>query len=215
MHFLITAGPTREYIDPVRFLSNGSTGKMGYACATAAVRRGHKVTLVSGLVNLAKPKGVDLIKVTTSDEMAKAVRKIFNQCDCVIMTAAVSDYKPLKREKYKIQKIYHTMSLTLRRTIDILAELGNDKVHQLLIGFAVQDRSPKQNAIRKMSQKNLDVVVLNSPASFGADHIDAQVLQRGGSWEEFPNTSKNTLATTIVRLTERQYKEAAVKTDNT
>ncbi|MCK4627966.1 MAG: phosphopantothenoylcysteine decarboxylase [Sedimentisphaerales bacterium] len=215
MHFLITAGPTREYIDPVRFISNGSTGKMGYACATAAIRRGHKVTLVSGPVNLTKPKGVKLIKVTTSDEMAKAVRAVFDRCDCVIMTAAVCDYKPEKPANQKIKKTDQPFSLKLKRTIDILAELGRVKEEHLLIGFAVQDRSARQNARRKMSQKNLDVVVLNSPAAFGADRTDAQILPHGGSWEKFPNTRKNTLATAIVRLAERQYKEAAVKTDNT
>ena len=205
MHFLITAGPTREYIDPVRFISNGSTGKMGYACAAAAIRREHKVTLVSGPVNLAKPKRVKLIKVITSNEMAKAVQAVFNQCDCVIMTAAVCDYKPDKPANQKIQKTDQPFCLKLKRTIDILAELGRIKEEQLLIGFAVQDRSARQNARRKMSQKNLDVVVLNSPAAFGADRTDAQILPRGSSWENHPNIHKNTLAKTLIQLAEKKH----------
>jgi phosphopantothenoylcysteine decarboxylase / phosphopantothenate---cysteine ligase len=203
MHFLITAGPTREYIDPVRFISNGSTGKMGYACAAAAVRRGHRVTLVSGPVGLATPKKVRLVRVISSNEMADAVMGIFARCDCVIMTAAVGDYKPEKPANQKIKKTDQPFILKLQRTIDILAELGRVKEEQLLIGFAVQDRSGRQNARRKMAEKNLDAVVLNSPASFGADRIDAQILTRGGGWENFPRISKKVLATTLVKLAER------------
>jgi phosphopantothenoylcysteine decarboxylase / phosphopantothenate---cysteine ligase len=206
MHFLITAGPTREYIDPVRFISNGSTGKMGYACAAAAVRRGHKVTLVSGLVGLAVPKKVRLVRAISSDEMANAVMESFARCDCVIMTAAVGDYKPEKPANQKIQKTDQPFNLKLKRTIDILAELGRIKEEQLLIGFAVQDRSGRQNARRKMAEKNLDAVVLNSPASFGADRIDAQVLRRGDGWENFPRISKKLLATTLVKLAEKARK---------
>lgn len=206
MHFLITAGPTREYIDPVRFISNGSTGKMGYACAAAAVRRGHKVTLVSGPVGLAAPKKVRLIRVISSNEMADAAIGNFARCDCVIMTAAVGDYKPQKPADQKIKKTDQPLILKLQRTIDILAELGRVKEEQLLIGFAVQDRSARQNARRKMTEKNLDAVVLNSPASFGADRIDAQILQRSGGWENFPRISKKVLATTLVKLAEKARK---------
>ena len=207
MHFLITAGPTREYIDPVRFISNGSTGKMGYACAVAAVRRGHKVTLVSGPVGLAAPKKVRLVRVISSNEMANAVMGNFARCDCVIMTAAVGDYKPQKPANQKIKKTDQPLILKLQRTIDILAELGRIKEEQLLIGFAVQDRSGRQNARRKMAEKNLDAIVLNSPASFGADRIDAQVLQRGGGWENFSKISKKVLATTLVKFAEKALSE--------
>jgi phosphopantothenoylcysteine decarboxylase / phosphopantothenate---cysteine ligase len=203
MHILITAGPTREYIDPVRFISNGSTGKMGYACAESALGRGHKVTLISGPVSLAAPKGAKLVRVMTSDEMAEAVRERFGGCDCVIMAAAVGDYKPEKRRREKIRKTDDGLVLKLGRTVDILAELGREKVGQKLIGFAVQDRAGRQNARRKMKAKCLDAIVLNGPAAFGADRSDAEILVRGGQWECFRQVSKARLGGCIVRLAEK------------
>ena len=120
------------------------------------------------------------------------------------MTAAVGDYKLEKPANQKIQKTDQPLILKLQRTIDILAELGRIKEEQFLIGFAVQDRSARQNARRKMAEKNLDAIVLNSPASFGADRIDAQILQRGGGWENFSRISKKVLATTLVKLAEKR-----------
>ena len=203
MHFLITAGPTREYIDPVRFITNGSTGKMGYACAAAAGRRGHKVTLISGPVDISAPKGVRPIKVTTSDQMNQAVRKHFETCDCVIMTAAVCDYQPAGIQNQKISKSNRPMTLRLQPTEDILAGLGKNKKQQVLIGFAVQDRSARRKALAKLNAKNLDAIILNSPASFGADRTDYQILQRQGRWETYPNIRKAVLATNIVKLAEK------------
>ena len=146
LHFLITAGPTREYLDSVRFISNASTGKMGYACATAALNRGHKVTLISGPVHLEAPKQANLINVTTSEQMAQAVFDHFSQCDCVIMTAAVGDYQPQQTEKTKIKKSDQNLTLRLKPTTDILATLGRRKTHQVLIGFAVEDHQPQHHA---------------------------------------------------------------------
>ncbi len=202
MHFLITAGPTREYLDPVRFLSNASTGKMGYACAAAAVSRGHKVTLVSGSVNLPKPKGARLVKVTSCEEMDKAVRDIYETCDCVIMTAAVCDYRPMKRQPQKISKGRGPLNLKLEKTRDILEGLGRDKAHQVLIGFALQDRAPRRRARDKMKAKNLDVVVVNNPAALGAEKTDVQILSRGGKWLCLPGIRKDALAGRLVRLAE-------------
>ena len=123
MRFLITTGPTREYLDPVRFLSNASSGKMGYACAAAAQRRGHKVVLVSGPVERPRPQGVKLVKVVTAAQMAQAVAKHFDKCDCVIMTAAVCDYRPKKISGHKLRKGKGKMRLDLECTEDILAGL--------------------------------------------------------------------------------------------
>lgn len=203
MHFLITAGPTREYIDPVRFLSNPSTGKMGYACVKAALRRGHKVTLISGPVDLPRPAGARLIKVISSDQMYQSVRDHYERCNCVIMAAAVCDYRPARPSKQKIQKRDRDLTLKLQRTVDILAELGKLKTHQILIGFAVQDRAGQQNARKKLNAKNLDAIILNSPASFGADTADMQILTRSGPWQTYPNIRKNTLATHIIKLAEK------------
>lgn len=203
MHILVTAGPTREYLDPVRFLSNGSTGKMGYACATAAKRRGHRVTLVSGPVAGERPKGVRVIEVVSAAEMNAAVREVFDDCDCVIMTAAVCDYRPIRRQKYKISKGDDNMQLELERTCDILRGLAEAKTDQVLIGFAVQDRSAKPNARRKLVEKKLDAIVLNGPAAFGADKVEVAMLTRGGRWQELGSVGKAVLATKIVRLAER------------
>ncbi|MBN1845403.1 MAG: phosphopantothenoylcysteine decarboxylase [Sedimentisphaerales bacterium] len=202
MRFMVTAGPTREYIDPVRFLSNASTGRMGYACAAAARRRGHEVTLISGPVARKVPPGVRFVPVVTADQMDRAVRDDYAKCDCVIMTAAVGDYRPRRTRRRKLQKSDDSLRLELVRTPDILAGLGRSKRRQILIGFAVQDRAARQNAERKCRAKNLDAVVLNSPAAFGAERIDAQILVAGSGWQSLPGISKRQLAGRLVRLAE-------------
>lgn len=203
MRLLITAGPTREYLDPVRFITNGSSGKMGYACAVAALRRGHQVTLVSGPVALAAPEGAALIRVVSSEQMGQVVRRHFEQCDCVIMAAAVGDYRPVERQSQKIKKTAQQLNLQLEKTVDILAGLGQAKTHQTLIGFAVEDHAARQNARRKMLAKNLDAIVLNSPAALGASHSDAQILCPDGTWQRFEQVRKEVLATAIVKLAEK------------
>ena len=203
LRFLITAGPTREYLDPVRFLTNGSTGKMGYACAAAAIKRGHKVTLISGPVELAKPKGVKLVSVVSSEDMAQAVAEHFEKCDCVIMTAAVCDYRPAQRWAHKMEKSPGGMSLEMERTRDILAGLGQDKKDKILIGFAVQDKGARTRAKQKLVNKNLDAIILNGPAAFAANRADVSILQRGEGWVDYPNILKSRLGGLIVRLAEK------------
>ena len=176
---------------------------MGYACAAAAVKRGHKVTLVSGSVSLAVPEGVKVIKVVSSDDMAQAVQGCFAECDCVIMAAAVGDYKPQRQRKNKLQKSGAGLTLKLRGTIDILAGLGRAKANQILIGFAVQDKAARQRARQKMKAKNLDAIVLNSPAAFGAIRTDVQILERGGKWQCLSQVSKIRIADKIIRLAEK------------
>ena len=203
MRILVTAGPTREFLDPVRFLTNGSTGIMGYACAEAARRRKHQVTLISGPVSLSAPKGVQLINVVTAADMADAVGNHFDTCDCVIMTAAVSDYRPKVTSPAKLRKTPGELTLQLERTTDILATLGATKTHQLLIGFALQDRAARRSARDKLTTKNLDAIILNGPAAMGADRIDAELLCHGGKWQSLPSIRKAALATRIIRLAER------------
>ena len=202
LKFLITAGPTREYLDPVRFITNASSGKMGYACAAAAQRREHKVTLVSGPVELKAPKGSKRITVMTGAEMYQAVREYYEKCDCVIMTAAVGDYKPKRTLRFKIKKEQDALNLELVRTKDILADLGRRKQNQILIGFAVQDRAARSHAKRKLLDKNLDAIVLNSPSAFGADKTDVEILTRDLDWQTFPAITKTRLATRLIRLAE-------------
>jgi len=205
MHLLITAGPTREYLDPVRFITNASSGQMGYACAAAALRRKHQVTLITGPVHLNPPKGAKLIKVLTCEQMYRAVRQHFPSCDCLIMTAAVGDYRPQKINPHKIKKNNHDLTLKLTRTTDILAQISLARTQQILIGFAVEDRSPRRAAQKKLIAKNLDAIILNSPAAFGTADTDAHILTRDGSWQNFPHVPKKTFATAIIKLAQNLY----------
>jgi len=134
--------------------------------------------------------------------MAQAVRRHFTRCDCVIMTAAVSDYRPKRRQAHKIKKTGQHLTLKLEPCDDILAQLGREKTHQVLIGFALEDHAARQNARRKLSAKNLDAIVLNSPAALGATRCDAQILARRGKWQRFSQVRKEALAKAIIKLAE-------------
>ena len=168
---LVTAGPTVEDIDPIRFISNRSSGKMGYAVAASAARRGAKVFLVSGPTGLAAPSGVDLIPVRTAAEMKNAVFSLFDEMDIVIKAAAVADYRPITVAKKKIKKGGAQRTLTLERTDDILAILGERKGKQFLAGFAAETENLLEYAREKLRKKNLDLIVANDVSSgvFGED----------------------------------------------
>jgi phosphopantothenoylcysteine decarboxylase/phosphopantothenate--cysteine ligase len=205
MHILVTAGPTREYIDPVRFISNSSTGQMGYAVAQAAKMRGHKVTLISGPVTLEAPKGVKLIPVMTADEMYHSALKIFPQVDVVVMAAAVGDYKPKVKSRYKIKKGSDETAIRLELVPnpDIIAQLGRRKKdHQLLVGFALEDRAGHDHALLKFSRKNLDLIVLNSPTAMGSSTNNVQVYTREYEWQRWPETTKKSLGVRLVKFIE-------------
>lgn len=203
MHILVTAGPTREYIDTVRFLSNGSSGLTGYRVAAAAVERGHTVTLVSGPVSLEPPRKVRLIRTISTGEMYRACTEAFDSVDVVIMTAAVCDYRPVEMSNHKLKKDTKAMTLKLVRTPDILAELGYRKQSgQVLIGFALEDRRAKSSARSKMKNKNLDAIVLNAPTALGSRRNRVNVFY-DQSWHQWPDLSKRMVAARIVRLAER------------
>ena len=200
MHVLITAGPTREYLDDVRFLSNPSTGSMGFACAEAAARAGHRVTLVTGPSALPDLPGVKTVRVTSALEMRAAAMKAYRSAGAVIATAAVSDYRPARRLDGKMKKGPARVSLALVRTPDILGEMGRRKGRRLLIGFALETRDEVANALAKLAAKRLDHVVLDSPAAFGAQRIDVTVIHADGSRESFRRISKSVLARLLVDL---------------
>lgn len=167
---LITAGPTVEYIDKVRYISNPSSGKMGFQLAQAAIDRGADVTLVSGPVQLDTPKNCKRIDVTSSDEMFAAVKNEFANQDLVIMAAAVEDLKPVSmaKEKIKKDKLNDRFSIDFEKSVDILDFLGKNKSDFKLIGFAVETENEIENARRKLETKNLDMIVLNNPDEAGA-----------------------------------------------
>jgi phosphopantothenoylcysteine decarboxylase/phosphopantothenate--cysteine ligase len=199
VHVLVTAGPTREHLDAVRFLSNASSGKMGFACARAARRAGHRVTLVTGPVARPDPPGVRTVRVVSAEEMHRAVMKAYPAADAVIMTAAVGDYRPAARFAGKLKKGPGTLTLRLVRTRDILRELGERKGKRVLVGFALEVQDAVDHALLKYKKKNLDYVVLNTPRTFAADRMDADVYREGRVVKRFRRAAKEAVAAWIVR----------------
>jgi phosphopantothenoylcysteine decarboxylase/phosphopantothenate--cysteine ligase len=201
---MITAGPTREEIDPVRFISNHSSGRMGYALARAAQRRGAQVILVSGPVNLPPPFGVELVHTESARNMQAVVMKRADRCTVVIKAAAVADYRPVERSGEKIKKTDGEMSLQLTRTPDILAELGALDKRPMLVGFAAETGNLHEFAAGKLKSKNADIIVANdvsqSDAGFNVDTNRAIILYRNGRSLEYPLMTKDALATVILDL---------------
>lgn len=199
---LVTAGPTREKIDPVRFISNQSTGKMGYAIAEQAYLKGAKVILISGPTTIDAPKGVQRIEVESAEEMYEAVLANFENADMVIKTAAVSDYKPKTAHDSKVKKQNGDQVLELVRTKDILLELGKRKSNQILIGFAAETDHVQEYALGKLEKKNADMIVANNVkvegAGFGTDTNIVTIYKRDGSSLELPIMSKSEVAKKIL-----------------
>jgi phosphopantothenoylcysteine decarboxylase/phosphopantothenate--cysteine ligase len=203
LRFLITAGGTREYIDPVRFISNASSGKMGYELARAAVCEGHRVTLITAPTNLPAPEGVAVVRVETASEMFQAVKERLRGCDCLIMAAAVSDYTPVRRAKNKIRRKAKSLTLKLKQTVDILGWAGRHKRRgQIVVGFALDDKNIRVNAERKLREKNLDMVVANTPAAIGADRSSVWIKTTFGDGLAVRNKKKAAIAGKIVQLAE-------------
>lgn len=199
--FLITAGPSREPLDPVRYLSNRSSGKMGYALARAAARRGAEVVLVSGPTALESPSGVRTVHVTTAAEMHAAVTSEFGTATAVVMAAAVADYRPVATADQKIKRGKGAIELRLEPTPDIVKELGLNKDGKVLIGFAAETQDLTANAAKKLRDKNLDMIVANNVAEAGSgfdgDTNIATILDRTGASQSLPLMSKDQLADRI------------------
>jgi phosphopantothenoylcysteine decarboxylase/phosphopantothenate--cysteine ligase len=205
VRFLITAGPTREPIDPVRYISNRSSGKMGYAIADAALAEGHDVTLISGPVNLEAPQNTKLISVSTSDEMFEAVHRDVDQCDICILCAAVADYKPAQISSIKIKKRGEKFSLELVPTRDILNSLGQRQDRQfVLVGFAAETDHVEENAAKKLRAKNCDIVVANdvsNPSSgMESDENEVTILFRDGEKKTISRAPKKNIARELVKI---------------
>ncbi|MGB9499512.1 MAG: bifunctional phosphopantothenoylcysteine decarboxylase/phosphopantothenate--cysteine ligase CoaBC [Dissulfuribacterales bacterium] len=205
---LVTAGPTREFIDPVRFVSNPSSGKMGYAVAKAAADRGADVILVSGPTALNTPYGVSRIDVITAGEMAEAVFAQMDDADIIIKVAAVSDYTPSEKADHKIKKGEGGISIKMERTVDILAELGRRKKNQALVGFAAETQNLKDNAEKKLKEKNLDMIAGNlvgeQASGFNSDTNKINLFYKDGSVEELPLMDKVSAAHVLLdRINER------------
>lgn len=202
LKLLITAGPTIEYIDPVRVVTNRSTGKMGYALARAGWRRGADVTLISGPTNLDPPKWVNTVNVETAEEMYEAVMHYYKESDAVIKAAAVSDYRPKKKARDKEKKNGKPIAIEMSPTVDILKELGNDKGERILVGFAAETTDHEANAIEKIKKKNLDLIVVNDVSredrGFASDKNEVTIIDREGNRELIPLMPKLDVANRIL-----------------
>ena len=195
---LVTAGPTREAIDPVRFISNPSSGRMGYAIARAAKRRGAEVVLVSGPSHLNPPRGVTFIKTTTAEEIAEATMRHYPQSTVVIMAAAVSDYRPRISHRKKVKKEEARINIELERTQDILKELGSRKRGQFLVGFALETENMLANAKKKLKEKRLDMIVANDPGGFDGEITQVTIIEGEDIVEHLPPFPKNEVAERIL-----------------
>lgn len=202
LNVLVTAGPTQEALDPVRYITNHSTGKMGYAIAKAAAMRGAKVTLVSGPVEIAPPPFVEVVDVVSAEDMFKAVTSRSAKQDIIIKTAAVADYRPAVVATEKVKKKDGDMSIALERTKDILAHLGaNKRAGQFLCGFSMETENMLENSITKLVKKNLDMVIANNlkveGAGFGTNTNVVTIITRKGG-EQLPLMSKDEVADKIL-----------------
>ncbi len=201
-HVLVTAGPNREPIDPVRFVSNRSTGKMGFAVAAAAWRRGADVALVAGPTGLPTPHGVRRIDVGTAEEMRQAVGAEFDHATIVFMAAAVADYRPARVAQEKLKKGSGRLVLELDRTVDILGELAPRKGSRFIVGFAAETEQVIANAERKLTEKNLDLIIANDVAGaqtgFAVDTNAVTLIDRSGHHESVPLMSKDEVADRII-----------------
>lgn len=202
LRVLVTAGPTREYIDPVRFLSNPSSGRMGYAIAKACIERGAEVDLISGPVNIEAPAGVNLHKIETAMEMYQKALELYDSVDIVFKAAAVADYRPAKRSEHKIKKGQEPMVLEMVRNPDILLELGNRKKHQILVGFAAETSELEKYAKEKLEKKNLDFILGNdimvAGAGFQSETNQGILFCRSGEVVPIPMLDKKEFANYLI-----------------
>lgn len=209
--YLITAGPTREAIDPVRYMTNHSSGKMGYALAEKAIEMGAEVTLITGPVNLTPPSNAKVMPVVSAADMYDAVFDQFDSSDVVIMTAAVADYKPKIYHAQKMKKQPGENVIEFERTKDILMELGENKTHQFLVGFAAETNNVEEYARGKLAKKNADMIVANNVtapgAGFGTDTNIVTIYDKDGSATELPKMSKADIAKSILAEVSRMQKE--------
>jgi phosphopantothenoylcysteine decarboxylase / phosphopantothenate---cysteine ligase len=200
---IVTAGPTREKIDPVRFISNHSSGKMGYAIAEEAKKAGASVILISGPVHIPAPSGIKIIQVESAEEMYHEVLENYDEADIVIKTAAVADYRPKTSYDHKIKKQPGDEAIELERTKDILFELGQKKKSQILIGFAAETDNVEEYARKKLLKKNVDMIVANNVktegAGFGTDTNIVTIYKREGETVNLPMMSKNEVAKRLIK----------------
>ncbi|MBM4092089.1 MAG: phosphopantothenoylcysteine decarboxylase [Planctomycetes bacterium] len=202
---LITSGPTRQYLDPVRYLTNGSSGRMGSAIASACVAAGHEVIVVSGPVHVAYPDQARVVSVVSTEEMLEACGREFPACDGLIATAAPCDYRPRGMAQEKIAKTGAPLLIELIETPDVVAALGrNKRAGQWLVGFALETSDQRIRALVKLERKSCDLIVLNGPEAIDADASRVEVMDRGGHILATLHGPKSVLAARIVDIIQQQ-----------
>ncbi len=207
---LITSGPTRQYLDPVRYLTNASSGRMGAALAEAAVEAGHQVVVVSGPVNVTYPAGSDVISVVSTEDMLAACRRAFPACDGLIAVAAPCDYQPAAVSPHKIRKSGNGLRLELLETPDVVAALAAEKTRQWLVAFALETEDRHLRAMRKLESKSCDLIVVNGPAAIHAVHTQVEVLGKEGRVLGSFSGGKSQVARDIFALIQQQLIDPAL-----
>jgi phosphopantothenoylcysteine decarboxylase / phosphopantothenate---cysteine ligase len=214
VRFVVTAGPTREAIDPVRFISNRSSGKMGYAIAEAALAKKHEVTLISGPASIAPPRGAKNVSIITSDELYAAVHRAIRLCDVLVMCAAVADYKPAALAARKMKKRKSSFALRLVPTRDILASLPKRR-NYVVVGFAAETHDLKQNAQKKLRTKNCDAIVANdvsgSETGMEGDENEVTIFFRNGESKKISRASKKIIARELVKIISKMLEKSLTK----
>jgi phosphopantothenoylcysteine decarboxylase/phosphopantothenate--cysteine ligase len=214
VRFVVTAGPTREAIDPVRFISNRSSGKMGYAIAEAALAQKHEVTLISGPAAIAPPRGAKFISITSADEMFEAVKSATRKCDVFVMCAAVADYKPASVSSLKMKKKRDTFTLKLRPTRDILASLPKRRRY-LVVGFAAETHNLASHAQKKLRAKNCDAIVANdvsrSEIGMESNENEVTIFFRDGQKEKISRASKKIIGRELVKIFSKMFEKGLTK----
>lgn len=197
-HIVVTSGPTREYLDDIRFLTNASTGRMGIELARAFRARGARVTLVQGPTTLQPPRGVEVVRVVSTRDLLKATRAACKDATAVVFAAAPSDYRPKQKRRGKPAREAGALTLAMEPTEDVAATLGKRKGTRVHVGFALEVAKGNQRALGKIAKKRFDAIVLNGPQNFGAGGGAARWLTPDGTSEDLPNPSKAALARAIV-----------------
>ena len=212
LHVVVTAGPTREYVDPVRYISNVSSGKMGFEIAAEAARRGCEVTLVAGPVRLETPAGVERVDVESAREMLTAVRRAFRGADALVMAAAVADWRPARRLAGKWRKKddgTDTAVLELVKNPDVLATVARNKGRRVVVAFALETGDGERRARRKMARKNADFVVLNDASALNAERSSVTILGRDGSRRALSRKPKREIAGALIALVAQRAQQAS------
>ena len=205
---LITSGPTRQYLDPVRYLTNGSSGRMGKALAQAALDLGHEVVIISGPVNVDYPAAARVIPIISTEELLRASRAEFIRCDGVIGAAAPCDYRPMQVEQHKIAKNGQPLLLQLVETPDVIATLGSEKrSDQWVVGFALETDDARFKAITKLEKKHCDLIVLNGPAAMDAGDNEIEMLDAEGQVVLSAKGDKDEVANQILQVIQAQLIE--------